>query len=121
MKGIAKNNDYFMKALKLKNKLQDYAGAWRAVGCSCNNCSTCDDRHISPQEAEEMADFIDLLTLHCGALKNQLNLMIEPVEACREFAQGFHGMSRNNAENLADELLEKINACHPFSKERDND
>ncbi|HDS1569302.1 hypothetical protein [Stenotrophomonas maltophilia] len=32
-------------------------------------------------------------------------------DAMREFVTGFHGMSRNNAENLAAEILEHLNAA----------
>ncbi|WP_049433340.1 hypothetical protein [Stenotrophomonas maltophilia] len=32
-------------------------------------------------------------------------------DAMREFVTGFHGMSRNNAENLAAEILEQLNAA----------
>lgn len=37
--------------------------------------------------------------------------MIGALNLAREFAAGFHGMSRNNAENLADELLDVLNAA----------
>lgn len=111
--------DYLKKAVAAKNQLQDYAGAWRAVGCSCNNCATCDDRYIEPGEAERIAELIDFLALHASALEHQLRMvnldgqvaMLGALNLAREFATGFHGMSRNNAENLADELLEVLDAA----------
>lgn len=112
-------NEYFKKAVEAKNRLQDYAGSWRAAGCGCNNCPTCDDRWIEPNKADEIADLIDFLALHAGALEHQLimvNLdgqvaMLAALNLAREFAMSFHGMSRNNAENLADELLEVLDAA----------
>ncbi|MNN98760.1 hypothetical protein D3C81_2182260 [compost metagenome] len=37
--------------------------------------------------------------------------MLNALNLAREFAAGFHEMSRNNAENLADELLEVLDAA----------
>ncbi len=110
-------DDYFARAVEAKNRLQDYAGAWRAVGCSCNNCPTCDDRYLTPEKAEEIAEFIHFLALHAGALEHQMKFMIESVKECREFAIGFPGMSRNNAEQMAYEMVEKLNAADPTNKE----
>ncbi|SET91669.1 hypothetical protein [Stenotrophomonas indicatrix] len=112
-------NDYFKKSVEAKNRLQDYAGAWRAAGCGCNNCPTCDDRWIEPNKADEIAELIGFLALHSGALEHQLSVvnldgqvtMLNALNLAREFATGFHGMSRNNAENLADELLDVLNAA----------
>lgn len=55
-------------ALRAKNRLQDYAGAWRATGCSCNNCLTCDDRQMAPDEADEIAALVEALVIHAVAL-----------------------------------------------------
>lgn len=112
-------HDYFKKSIEAKNRLQDYAGAWRAVGCGCNNCPTCDDRWIEPSKADEIAGLIHFLALHAGALEHQLSVvnidgqvaMLNALSLAREFATGFHGMSRNNAENLAEELLDVLNAA----------
>lgn len=112
-------NDYFKKAVEAKNRLQDYAGAWRATGCGCNNCPTCDDRWIEPSKADEIAELIVFLALHAGALEHQMSTvnlegqvaMLDALRLAHEFATGFPGISRNNAENLAGELLDVLNAA----------
>lgn len=40
-------------------RLRDYAGAHRALGCGCGNCSTCSDRDMTSDEADAIADFIE--------------------------------------------------------------
>jgi len=37
-------------------------------------------------------------------------------DSMREFVTGFHGMSRNNAENLAAEIVEQLDAARPEVK-----
>ncbi|MCI1124797.1 hypothetical protein [Stenotrophomonas maltophilia] len=59
-------------AVQAKNRLQDYAGAWRATGCSCNNCITCDDRYMTPAEADEIAGLVEALAVHAVALERRV-------------------------------------------------
>lgn len=59
-------------AVQAKNRLQDYAGAWRAAGCSCNNCPTCDDRYLAPEKAEEIASMVEALSIRVVALERRI-------------------------------------------------
>lgn len=73
--------EMFRMALLAKNRLQDYVGSWMAVGCSCNNCATCDDRYLRPEEAERIAQIIEFLSLHAGALEHQIQHLRNSQEA----------------------------------------
>lgn len=74
---------------------------------------------ISHNDLDTIIETIDFLRLHAGALEHQLSIvnldghvaMLSALNLAREFATGFHGMSRNNAENMAEELLEVLNAA----------
>lgn len=50
-----------MSEIYSASRLRDYASAWRALGCSCNECSTCAARDLTSKEADEIADYIELL------------------------------------------------------------
>lgn len=66
---------------------------------------------MTNNEHENSYSAHDMTTASADGFRNAYAAMIGALNLAREFASGFHGMSRNNAENLADELLDVLNAA----------
>ena len=53
-------------------RLRDYAGAYRAAGCSCGDCWTCAARDLSARDADSAADLIDSLVVRATTAETAL-------------------------------------------------
>lgn len=75
----------------------------------------CDERELSREEvraARAVLAWQEALTPPEGFVLVEEKIF----DSMREFVTGFHGMSRNNAENLAAEIVEELDAARPEVK-----
>lgn len=97
-------NDIEKRARELLARLQkakrNEAGHW------------CDARSANDAACEILPQIIVALTPPEGYMLVEGKVF----DSMREFVTGFHGMSRNNAENLAAELIEQLDAARPEVK-----